>query len=92
MAASRKVADLSNQLIFGSEQLLPKEKLQVYKPRYTVSVEVAKKRAMQVVKELPELQYVERAIGDNFSKDKDKDISKCVGKSKDNIGKASQND
>jgi hypothetical protein len=77
VAASRKVADLSNQLIFGTEKLLAMDKLQAYKPRYTVSVEVAKKRARHVVKELPELEYVEGAAGDNISKDKN--TGNCIG-------------
>ena len=61
VAASRKVADLSNKLIFGSEELLPKEKLKVYERRYTVSAEVVNRRKHAVVEELPELQYVEKA-------------------------------
>ena len=86
LAASRKMADLSNQLIFGSEKLLANDKLQAYKPRYTVSVEVAKRRAKEVVEELPVLQYPEGAIEDNISKDKSiaivKDIGMDMGKGK----------
>ena len=55
VAASKLMADMSNEIIFGRKELLPEEKLQAFKPRTIASVEVARRRAEDEMKDLSDL-------------------------------------
>ena len=90
VAASKQMADMSNEIIFGRKELLPEDKLQAFKPGTIVSVEVAKGRAEDHIKDLSDLPSLGPVMTDVGDVPKVEEIEKNNKKIKKNKNKVKE--
>ena len=76
VAASKQMADMSNEIIFGRKELLPEGKLQAFKPRSMVRVEVARRKREDEMKDLIDFPLLETTKADIGNIPKVKDVEK----------------